>query len=323
MGLFTNKKKTCPICGEPTPLMFSTKVEDVPICKECSKKIFLPEGKLEEMTMDDFREYMKFYEENQVLRDKFSPTYEYSVGFSWMTVKLDPVNGLFALHGADNALVFEKSCIETYRILEDDNPLYQGNKKAIKFFESSVPEIVRGMSGQIMQFQSELRRYEMMERMERMHEEARRDDDDSNRSYTRPYIPRPTFDVPEPFRNFKVRVRLEHPYWQGIHQGKIGAPTFSNYDPDIEQYLNDYYRTRDSLYELALEFKRLVNPQSKEIYDKDKGAGDSEVSATAPAEKVAPTENVVEEIKKYKDLFDAGIITEEEFVAKKKQLMGI
>ena len=40
------------------------------------------------------------------------------------------------------------------------------------------------------------------------------------------------------------------------------------------------------------------------------------ISATAPTDAVA-------EIKKYKDLLDSGIITEEEFTAKKKQLMGI
>ena len=33
--------------------------------------------------------------------------------------------------------------------------------------------------------------------------------------------------------------------------------------------------------------------------------------------------SAVEEIKKYKELLDAGVITQEEFSAKKKQLMGI
>ena len=37
----------------------------------------------------------------------------------------------------------------------------------------------------------------------------------------------------------------------------------------------------------------------------------------------APTVDAVTEIKKYKELLDAGIITEEEFTTKKRQLMGI
>ena len=42
----------------------------------------------------------------------------------------------------------------------------------------------------------------------------------------------------------------------------------------------------------------------------------------APAAPAAETD-VIAEIKKYKELFDLGAITEEEFAAKKKQIMGI
>lgn len=321
MGLFSNKKKLCPICGAPTPRIFSTKVEDRPICKECDKKIFLPDGALEKMTLDDFQQYMNYYEENQVLRDKFQPLYEFPVGFSWMTVKLDPVNGLFSLHGAENALVFEKSCIETYRILEDDSPLFQGNKKAIKFFESKVPEIARGMAVQIIQFQTEVRNYEMWERMERLHENLRDDDDDNRRS--RPYRPRPSFHTEEPFKCFKVRVRLEHPYWQGSHQGKINAPTFDSYYPSVENYMNDYEREVNALRDLAFQFKELVNPKSKEIYDGEKDMEVSSVQTTPQIVQAAPAVDTVEELKKFKELLDMGIITEKEFVVKKKQLLGI
>ena len=41
MGLFSNNKKPCPICGNATPRLLPTKVEGVPICKECDKKIDL------------------------------------------------------------------------------------------------------------------------------------------------------------------------------------------------------------------------------------------------------------------------------------------
>ena len=307
MGLFTNKKKLCPICGEATPRIFPTKVEDAPICKQCAAKIFLPDGALEQMSLDEFKAYMNYYEENKLLRDKFQPVFEYPVGISWMTIKLDPVNGLFALHDAPNALVFEKSCIETYRILEDDNPLFQGHKTAIKFFESNIPSMIRDMAPLIMQFQTQRREYEMLERMEDMLD--REDDNDRAR---RVHI-RPNFDGQEPFKNFKVRVRMEHPYWQGIHQGKIAAPVFDNYYPSIEKYMQEYNDRVDSLRDLALQFKDLVNPNSKEIYDGEKKVVTEGTTSV----------DVVEEIKKYKNLFDMGLVTEEEFVAKKTQLMGI
>ena len=45
MGLFSNKKKLCPICGNPTPRLLATRIEDQPICKECANQIDLPDGK--------------------------------------------------------------------------------------------------------------------------------------------------------------------------------------------------------------------------------------------------------------------------------------
>ena len=315
MGLFTNKKKLCPICGEPTPRIFSTKVEDMPLCKECAGKIFLPDGALEKMSLDDFREYMYYYEQNKTLRDIFQPTYEYPVGFSWMTIRMDFENGLFALHNSPNALVFEKSCIETYRILEDKNPLFQGHKTAIKFFESDIPYIVEEMAPFIMQFEAQKREYEMLERMEDMLD---REDDRNNRP--RRIRVRPSFNGQEPFKNFIVRVRMEHPYWQGIHQGKIMAPVFDNYYPRIDDYMREYNDRVNSLYDLALQFKELVNPNSKEIYDREKNLN---VEKNTSNLQENTSVDVVEEIKKFKNLLDAGIITEEEFAAKKKQLMGI
>ena len=46
-------------------------------------------------------------------------------------------------------------------------------------------------------------------------------------------------------------------------------------------------------------------------------------AAAAAAAAPAPAADPVAEIQKYKLLFDAGVLTEEEFAAKKKQLLGI
>ena len=48
----------------------------------------------------------------------------------------------------------------------------------------------------------------------------------------------------------------------------------------------------------------------------------AEVNAAAPAA-AAPAVDAVTEIQRFKTLLDQGIITEEEFAAKKKQLLGI
>lgn len=52
MGLFSNNKKPCPICGNPTPRILPTKVEDMPICSDCDGKVDLPDGVLGGMTLE-------------------------------------------------------------------------------------------------------------------------------------------------------------------------------------------------------------------------------------------------------------------------------
>lgn len=82
MGLFTNNKKLCPICGSPTPRLLASAVEGQNLCKECAAKIDLPDGVFNSMTLDDFREYIKCYDANKPLRDSFTETYRYDFGFS-------------------------------------------------------------------------------------------------------------------------------------------------------------------------------------------------------------------------------------------------
>ncbi|MCI8485161.1 MAG: SHOCT domain-containing protein [Lachnospiraceae bacterium] len=45
--------------------------------------------------------------------------------------------------------------------------------------------------------------------------------------------------------------------------------------------------------------------------------------SSAISSESAPAADYVSEIKKYKEILDAGVLTEEEFTAKKRQLLGI
>ena len=58
-----------------------------------------------------------------------------------------------------------------------------------------------------------------------------------------------------------------------------------------------------------------MNPGAQEIYDG--------VETARPQVAPAQASDPIQEIQKYKQLFDAGVITEADFTAKKKQLMGI
>ena len=64
-----------------------------------------------------------------------------------------------------------------------------------------------------------------------------------------------------------------------------------------------------------------MNPAAREIWDNDAAAAPAQ--AAAPVQAAAPAVDTVAELQKYKMLLDTGVLTEEEFAAKKKQLLGI
>ena len=128
MGLFTNNKKLCPICGSPTPRLLASAVEGQNLCKECAAKIDLPDGVFNSMTLDDFREYIKCYDANKPLRDSFTETYRYDFGFFKGSLVLDMDHQLLRLGVVDGAFAMEPSDIKSFRILEDGEVLYEGEK---------------------------------------------------------------------------------------------------------------------------------------------------------------------------------------------------
>ena len=71
MGLFSNNKKLCPICGNPTPRLLPTKIDGQPICKECDSKIDLPAGAVNQMSLTDFKKYLVDFQDNQALQAEF------------------------------------------------------------------------------------------------------------------------------------------------------------------------------------------------------------------------------------------------------------
>ena len=97
MGLFTNNKKLCPICGNPTPRLLASAVEGQNLCKECAAKIDLPDGVLNSMTLDEFREYINCYDADKPLRDSFTETYRYDFGFFKGSLLLDMDHQLLRL----------------------------------------------------------------------------------------------------------------------------------------------------------------------------------------------------------------------------------
>lgn len=308
MGLFSNKKKLCPICGEPTPRLFPTKVAGEALCKECARKIYLPNGKLEEMSVDDFLQYIRFYDENQTMRDNFNVTYDSNQS----EIVLDETNRWFRLRNDSKALVFDASCLKSFRILEDQEVLFESQGNVLRVHESMAPTRVRQMAGVIGEFHARLKEYEFRKQMEEKRErmaEIRGED------YQKNIIVRPSLGCDVPFKSFWVELILEHPYWNEFRT-EICGPRFEFDYPSVEGYICDYENKAGRMHMLAMNLMQFIHPGAGEVRD-----GEA-VTVTTGAVQAASI-NVIEEIKQYKELLDSGIITEEEFVAKKRQLLGL
>lgn len=318
MGLFSNSKKGCPVCGEATPRLFPTKVEGAPICKECSKKIFLPEGMLDSMTIDSFRQYMNYYENNNSLREGFTKTYDFYFPVGVSDVVLDTSKGLFRLKDDKNALVFQASCIKSFRIFEGNDLLFESQGNKLKCYESDVPDKVRGMHSVLEQFKARRQQYEFMKNMERREEEAARQ---RGETYQGRYISEPAFDGNEPFDNFRLEMVMDDPYWS-IFIGEVYGPKFNRTHPSIDSFIRDYQNAAEKIHDLAANLMQFMCPGAGEIRSGSMAEGTAVIGQMQP-ETTSGGSDAIGEIKKYKELLDAGIITEEEFALKKRQLLGL
>jgi len=306
MGLFSSNKKLCPVCGGPTPKLLPTKVDGTPICKVCASKIELPEGMINQMSVENFTEYVRFYDNNESLRDIFRETYTYSQGFFKADIAVDEGNRLFRLRNAKDALVFEANNLKSFRIMEDSRVLYESGDNSLICHESDVPERINGMHVLIEQFRARRQQYEFMERMQRREEEAARQ---RGESYNKQYISCPFFEGNEPFNSFFIELEFEHPYWE-TYRGEVKGTKFSTTNPEVSTYLCEYQNAVEKLHELAMNLIQIMCPGAQEIHDTD-------VTTAAPVARqatMASGNNAIEEIKQYKELLDAGIITEEELV---------
>lgn len=316
MGLFTNKKKICPICGNPTPRLFPQEFDGQPICKECEKNIDLPREVLNSMTMHDFREYLAAYEENKILRSVFHATYHYGGDslFSKECIVLDEANGLIRLKDSENCWVIEKQYLKSFRILEDNNVLFESGEGTLNHYMSEIPTRVRALESLVMAYYAEKSAYERRRDFERLRninesEEERRERERIDNDYSL------RFHVPELFQNFRVEITFTHRYWTWYEE-KSSAPVFDEWYPSVDDYLEKYKEKTDELQLLADKLMQMIDPS----------AGKTQICSaetiTIPVSGIASVDTVAE-IKKYKELLEQGIITEEEFSMKKKQLLGI
>lgn len=308
MGLFGNKK-TCAICGGKVPLLFPWKIDGQLICNSCHGQVDLPEGMENGMTLEQFQAYRQFREENQRLKQQFQVTQK--VDFGWLDDKFmfDMSNGLLCMDKNLNKTIFQGSQVKSFVIKEDNEPLFEGSPAGLICHNSTVPDRVMAMVPQINQLRMQA---QLQRNLERMADRLDKDQN-NNTTYRSNHI-----DIPEPFQAFQVEIQFEHPYWY-VFCADMSGPSFDNDMPDVDDYLRDYQNKAATMEELARALMQVAFPGAPE---RRPGAAMAYVAAQPVAAPAAPVDAVAE-IQKYKALMDQGIITEEEFTAKKRQLLGI
>lgn len=315
MGLFSNKKKPCPICGNPTPRLLPRKFDDQPICKECEKKVDLPGETADKMTLAEFRDYLMVYNDNESLRAMFSETYRYPFAFlKNETFLLDETNGLIRLRANEESWVLEKHYLKSFCIYEDDRVLFESGEGVLNIYSSDIPKRAKELEVIVSTFEMQKREYERREQLEEArairHEtdEERRERERIEERY------RPQFEDPQLLQKFRIELTLDHPYWHS-YEHEVQGPSFDSWSPSVRAYLKSYQEKVDEWYLIATKLMHMI----------DANAGERRMDADAPETGAATgaSTDVVAELKKYSELAEQGIITQEEFALKKKQLLGI
>ena len=199
MGLFSNNKKLCPICGSPTPRLLATKIEGQPICKECDSQIDLPDGAVNRMSLSDFRQSLAAFADNKRLQSEFQSSYQFHIGFWSGTLYVDEAHGL--LRAKENrGWVFEGKDLKSFRISEDGETLFESGDGVLSCHASSVPDRVNGMAQIIAQFHMHKQEYERREAMEDLRNCLDESSEERRERQRTSDLYRPRFEGPAPMQ---------------------------------------------------------------------------------------------------------------------------
>lgn len=299
MGLF-EKREPCAICGGKVKALLPWTVDGRLICNNCYGQVDLPGGTAENMSFEEFRQYLAFRKENAMLKNRFQVSLE--VDFGWFDTKflIDTHNCLLCMDKNLDKTIFEGRHIKSFVIREDASPLFEGSAAGLICHNSSVADWAMAVAPQINQYR--LQR-EMQDYLNRGY----------NNNSSTPYI-----DIPEPFKEFIVEIQFEHPYWT-FFSADMNGPEFNNSAPDINNYLSCYRQDVQLMKQFATALRDISFPNAPIQQDTPTSQAAAYYGGNAPATGV----DTVEEIRRFKALMDQGIIMEEEFAAKKTQLLGI
>ena len=224
MGLFA-KRPPCPICGGKVKGLLTWKVGGEKVCDDCYGFVDLPDKMVDTMSIEEFKQYMVFRDENDVLRQEFQESQR--IDFGWLDTKFlfDMPHRYLCMDKHLKKTIFEGGQIKSFVIREDSMPLYEGSANGLRKHESGVPAQVAAMAPQIQQIVSQK---QFQRNMERLVDQL----DDGKRNHSTGYYDG-FVDIAAPFKNFILEIRFDHPYWKTFTANTPG-PTSTAPSPTPE-----------------------------------------------------------------------------------------
>lgn len=239
------KEPHCPICGGKISWHLPTKIEGEYICSTCQNKIDMETDKATQLTMQGFKEYLTFYDQNQLLRGQFVISELIDFGLWNTKIIFDYQNKMFCMSQNPDKTIFEGKQLRSFAIEEDSTPLFVGSAEGIRHYTSTVPGCARALAPYIIHFLMKRHQARAIEKL---------GDDKENRG-----IQMQCFDVSEPFRAFHVELYFDHPYWTVIKIDMDG-PRFSNDSPDVNDYIRSYQNSIEKFERLIVALKTVAFP---------------------------------------------------------------
>ena len=151
MALF-GKKSPCAICGGKVSALFPWKIAGEYVCNLCHGQVDMSEEVEKNMTLDEFRGYVAFREENKILKQDFSVTKSFDFGVLDTKIVMDIPKRRICFDKALNATIFEGHQIRHFVIKEDMAPIFEGNANGLRVIPSTVPERATKMGANILAF---------------------------------------------------------------------------------------------------------------------------------------------------------------------------
>ncbi len=336
MGIFSNDKKGCPICGNPTPRLFPTKVEGLPLCKECAAKINMESSMLKNLTINELWDHLDYRKANSETFANFLDTETHGMGN--FALHMDKEKQLFYIADGRpaNPALFRFDELVSFNLMEDGRTVIQcsaGNyQEGVSSIENyKLPPLKPLIKPGVMK-PGVTKPAPAMAQTGRTSMAA-----SSSTAKTEEEKPK----APDkPIDSLKLNVTLNNPYWKG----KVYNVSLRSVESEdaLREWVNDYKNTfaaavdtceamagimgvktgKQMMTAIKEKAEAILAVQEAEAAAKEAEAAAQAAEVAAKIAKTADDNAAIEMLKKWKELLDMGAITPEEFEAKKKEILG-